>query len=301
MSEQLRALALAATPGPWITKDWASTDSDGAINVCGTSVMAPQALCGIFTVALEGDGTEDIDFIAAANPAAILALLDEMAELRADANDCGSGAGCCYQAAQNERLEAELQQAREERTALLVNEQNLCEELAALRAVPAIPEGWKLVPVEPTQEMLYAYVAQNGRFHSARSDWAAMLAAAPQQKDRPDFIAGYDAGMADAKRIAERERAEAPVAQSLNALAKRRIYDAIREAYDIGYSDARNAGARSGDSAPGYKGRDIEEDHGGALLSAINAQLAAAPQQAPQADHPEDVLGMVQAPQPTQP
>jgi predicted nucleic acid-binding Zn-ribbon protein len=84
-----------------------------------------------------------------------------------------------------DRLRAELQQAREERTALLVNEQNLREELlaihktladavlnaeqgwsryenanrlsnslqaelAALRAVPAIPEGWKLVPVEPT-------------------------------------------------------------------------------------------------------------------------------------------------------
>lgn len=65
---------------------------------------------------------------------------------------------------------------------------------------------------------------------------------------------------------------------ALNAMAKRRIYDAIRGAYDTGYSDARNAGARAGDSAPGYKGRDIEQDHGGALLSAINTQLAAAPQ-----------------------
>jgi hypothetical protein len=66
----------------------------------------------------------------------------EVSQLRADANNCGSGAGCCYQAAQNERLETELQQAREERTALLVNEQNLREELAALRASLGEPVFW---------------------------------------------------------------------------------------------------------------------------------------------------------------
>ena len=42
------------------------------------------------------------------------------------------------------------------------------------------PAGWKLVPVEPTKEMLDAYVRLQVRFNSARSDWAAMLAAAPQ-------------------------------------------------------------------------------------------------------------------------
>lgn len=78
---ELKKLAEAATPGPWITDDWASTDSDGAINVCGTSVMAPKSLCGVFTVALEGDGTNDVDYIAAANPAAILKLLAINAEL----------------------------------------------------------------------------------------------------------------------------------------------------------------------------------------------------------------------------
>lgn len=78
---ELKKLAEAATPGPWITEDWASNDSDGAINVRGTSVMAPQSLCGISTVALEGDGTNDIEYIAAANPAAILKLLAINAEL----------------------------------------------------------------------------------------------------------------------------------------------------------------------------------------------------------------------------
>lgn len=67
---------------------------------------------------------------------------------------------------------------------------------------------------------------------------------------------------------------QAPQPLSLGALAKRRIFDAIRGAYDLGYNDARNARTTPGDSAPGYKGRDVEADHGGALLSALNQQLA---------------------------
>ena len=49
-----------------------------------------------------------------------------------------------------------------------------------LDAVSMVPDGWKLVPVKPTQGMLDAYIRMQGRFSSARSDWAAMLAAAPQ-------------------------------------------------------------------------------------------------------------------------
>lgn len=56
----------------------------------------------------------------------------------------------------------------------------------ALRAHPAptqpVPQGWKLVPVEPTSNML---AAMSGEWHSsrwaaARIQYAAMLAAAPQ-------------------------------------------------------------------------------------------------------------------------
>lgn len=53
-------------------------------------------------------------------------------------------------------------------------------QLAWEEAQPNIPKGWKLVPMEPTREMLDAYVAQDGRFHSAREDWATMLKAAPK-------------------------------------------------------------------------------------------------------------------------
>jgi hypothetical protein len=61
----------------------------------------------------------------------------------------------------------------------------------------------------------------------------------------------------------------APVVQEPVAMAKRRVFDAIRGAYDLGYNDARGARAVHGDSAPGYKGRDVEADHGGALFSAL--------------------------------
>jgi hypothetical protein len=63
----------------------------------------------------------------------------------------------------------------------------------------------------------------------------------------------------------------APVQEpvALHAMAKRRIFDAIRGAYDLGYNDARGARAVHGDSLPGYKGRDVEADHGGALFSAL--------------------------------
>jgi hypothetical protein len=53
------------------------------------------------------------------------------------------------------------------------------------KLVPAVPEGWKLVPVEPTQEMLYL-VGKPGETiadmaSGYRKDmWTAMLSEAPQ-------------------------------------------------------------------------------------------------------------------------
>jgi hypothetical protein len=55
------------------------------------------------------------------------------------------------------------------------------------RPVPAIPAGWRLVPVEPTREMLGAVVSSmddfllgDGAENQYRADWAAMIAAAPE-------------------------------------------------------------------------------------------------------------------------
>ena len=56
---------------------------------------------------------------------------------------------------------------------------------APLPAVVQVPQGWKLVPVEPTRAMLDAYVNSNQLFHSAISDWKVMLATAPEAPAQP--------------------------------------------------------------------------------------------------------------------
>ncbi|MNZ23074.1 hypothetical protein D3C78_401770 [compost metagenome] len=60
-------------------------------------------------------------------------------------------------------------------------------EFAKSAAQQAIPEGWKLVPTELTKEMKEAMIAPDGRTEdgyihafTAKSQWAAVLAAAPQ-------------------------------------------------------------------------------------------------------------------------
>ena len=53
---------------------------------------------------------------------------------------------------------------------------------------PSVPEGWKLVPIEPTEAMLeVGFFAENDVFDSAKTKrihvWKDMLSAAPQPKD----------------------------------------------------------------------------------------------------------------------
>ena len=76
----------------------------------------------------------------------------------------------------------------------------------------------------------------------------------------------------DVEFLSQSASKQEPVA--LGALAKRRIFDYIRGAYDLGYNDARNSRAIPGDGAPGYKGRDVEADHGSALFHALEAITA---------------------------
>ncbi|MCH8180200.1 MAG: hypothetical protein IIA02_10520 [Proteobacteria bacterium] len=109
---------------------------------------------------------------------------------------------------------------------------------------------------------------------------------APQQATpaRPDFDAWWSsdgpntASPYDAARSAwEAARQQAtPDPLTLGPLAKRNIYDAIRGAYDLGYNDARNARTVPGDFAPGYDGRSVEEDHGGALFNILSKRLTPA-------------------------
>lgn len=76
--------------------------------------------------------------------------------------------------------------------------------LSALQDKPAVPDGWKLVPIEPTEDMIIkgfesapsmlfsnpddwdAYVSMSGcrrAAYKASRSWAAMLAAAPAPGD----------------------------------------------------------------------------------------------------------------------
>lgn len=69
--------------------------------------------------------------------------------------------------------------------------------ITALRealAKPDVPEGWKLVPVEPTPGMLNAFWQGTGaerprsldaQLSAVQGAWNYMLAAAPQPKDTP--------------------------------------------------------------------------------------------------------------------
>ncbi len=56
---------------------------------------------------------------------------------------------------------------------------------ASIREHPSVPEGWKLVPIEPTDEMLRAIRAQRSgarKGRGDRADWKAWLSAAPETK-----------------------------------------------------------------------------------------------------------------------
>ena len=48
---------------------------------------------------------------------------------------------------------------------------------------PAVPEGWKLVPIEPTQEMIDVFPQIRGE-DVGRELWSDLLAAAPQGSDK---------------------------------------------------------------------------------------------------------------------
>ena len=113
---ELKALAEKATPGPWIAAGPSfgaehavyyedvvvdrEGDEDDTFQVC----QSPTGL--------EEQSSNDMEFIGAANPAAILTLI------------------------------ADLESAQDERRALLATEQNLREELAALKASIGEPVAW---------------------------------------------------------------------------------------------------------------------------------------------------------------
>lgn len=95
-TERLRRLATAATPGPWgnFQAGWRFDENlrgGGPINGV-LSMSAEWSICATFTgaawghagdVNLDDRSERDAEFIAAANPATLLALLDRIDELTA--------------------------------------------------------------------------------------------------------------------------------------------------------------------------------------------------------------------------
>lgn len=90
-TEELKQKALAATPGPWIAEvSWQSAFLEGkhdgkwVIRKSNTSFgFAPLAYVKGDKRITDGDGAFNAQFIAAANPAVILALIAERDELLA--------------------------------------------------------------------------------------------------------------------------------------------------------------------------------------------------------------------------
>lgn len=82
MNEELRALAEKATPGPWEPRHQGLTDGYPNVIVNAAESGYPGAI--LWGVRAEKDAA----FIAAANPTAILALLDERDELKRQLDLC---------------------------------------------------------------------------------------------------------------------------------------------------------------------------------------------------------------------
>lgn len=73
----------------------------------------------------------------------------------------------------------DLSECREVMSALIEERDALQQQVNALAAEPvAAPEGWRLVPVEPTDEMLHASYREASVY--SPSAYRAMIAAAPK-------------------------------------------------------------------------------------------------------------------------
>ena len=184
---ELKRLAEAATPGPWCWDDtvwdydpkeqapWLVGADDGAIILTGT---------------IECKMKSNADFIAAANPAAILELI-----ARASAAQDSAPAELPPLPPLPEWVKMDdLAQLvpSEVRIAMRAYGQACADAAladAALSRPVAIPEGYKLVPLEPTPNMCDEVVTEVGGCYSCSAQlpswgqctdiYKAMLAAAP--------------------------------------------------------------------------------------------------------------------------
>jgi len=164
--QKLRQLAEAAkawTPNHATqTKEQASDGEACVGSIDGDDVFYPIVTVDTGLYFQPKDAINLANFYAAANPAAILALLDRVKELELDV---------AHKDAYAEQMGRELSKAdtelrrladiEHEHRALLVNEQNLREELAALKASLGEPVAWHS-PEETDSAQGLVWLRENG-------------------------------------------------------------------------------------------------------------------------------------------
>lgn len=212
-TKELRRLAQAATPGPWI-------NHGRQPNVAGlphSAVAAKTLLARVYSEAY-GDveqETANASFIAAANPAAVSELLDRLEAAEAEAleearlNGMGSEreakhlAQTALMKQKYDDLRAKIEAMERQEPVGEIQRANstgnyICSEvwvplpvgsklyaLPGAQPAPSAPDGWKLVPMVSTYEMDMAGSSHcDGYLSTAQMVWDAMLAAAPEKVEQ---------------------------------------------------------------------------------------------------------------------
>ena len=156
--KRLKRLAEQATPGPWRVNMKGHSYHEVA-RVNDLEIAPPNS------VEL-AHSTIDAAYIAAMSPSVTLALLGEVNKPHAASRAVTQCRCTLVQQSVGDGCE--------------VCNPQLAQRLAD-EAQAGVPEGWKLVPVEPTPEMLRAAESAwlHDRLRRTTTMWAAMLAAAP--------------------------------------------------------------------------------------------------------------------------
>lgn len=156
--QALRAKAEKATCGEW-SLEYGESRFDGDDALIHREVVGYLPICRIEGAHPESGFDEDFqmeqqanaEFIAAANPATVLALLDELETAKKRIAE----------------LEAEP-----------VSQTYKLNELSG--NYPATPDGWVMVPKEPTQAMIKAWLSEIANFRGHAAGYRAAIEAAPQ-------------------------------------------------------------------------------------------------------------------------
>ncbi|EOM7115351.1 ead/Ea22-like family protein [Escherichia coli] len=184
--QALREAAEKATCGEW-SLEYGESRFDGDDALIHREVAGYIPICRIEGAHPESGFDEDFqmeqqanaEFIAAANPATVLALLDERERNQQyikrrdqENEDIALTVG---------KLRVEREAAKKriaELEAELVSQTYKLNELSG--NYPVTPDGWVMVPKEPTQAMIKAWLSEIANFRGHAAGYRAALEAAPQ-------------------------------------------------------------------------------------------------------------------------